>query len=142
MIIEGKLIKCEKTAKEFKGKKGDEKTFITLAEVKLSDKQRKELNDAFKDSGDKFTPGWMKNFEGYVNLSTVYEIPVRVDDQSSDNAGDEFNSLLDVCVNNKVAWLGAKVKLSVNIKEGAVYPKACLIIEEGEPFNPFAEFDN
>lgn len=136
MIIAGTLIKCERTTKEFKGKKSDEKTFITLAEVKLNDAQRKEINDAFKDSGDKFTPSWVKNFEGYINLSTQYDIPVK--DLVND---DEYSSLLDVCINNKVAWCGAKVRLCVNLKDGAIYPKSLVIDEEGTPFNPFEEFN-
>ena len=38
--------------------------------------------------------------------------------------------------------MGAEVKLSLNVKDGAVYPNSIIFLTEGKPFNAFAEFDN
>lgn len=143
MILKGKLITCKREEKNFKNKKGrsvhvDPKLFITLAEVTLSDKQKKELLAAFKDNGDNFTPTWLKNFEGYVNLSTQFELPCR------DLDGGEYDSIEEFIKNKDInfPWHKAPVALSLNIKEGAIYPAAIVFTGEGDSFNPFADFDN
>lgn len=135
MIIKGKLIACKREVKEFdKKRKSEEKLFITLADAVISDDQMKELQDAFKDSGGKFTPEWVKNFEGYVNLSTKFELPCR------DIEKNEYNSI-ESAIAGGLKWMGADVKCSINIKEGALYPNAILFLSEGSAFNAFAEFD-
>lgn len=139
MIIKGKLIRCKREEKEVRDKKGkahkiDEALWITLAEVNLSEKKLDELKEAFKESGDQYTPDWVKNFNGYVNIKTKYELPCR------DLQGVEYPSI-EVFIKEH-AWLSADVSLSLNIKEGAVYPNAIIFESEGKPFNPFAEFDN
>lgn len=134
MIVKGKLITCKREVKEFKGKKGDEALYITLAEVELSKDQRDQLRDTFAEAGAKFTPEWVKNFEGYVNVKTQYELPCR------DLDGNDHKSIEDFI--KDFAWMGAEVALSLNLKEGAVYPNALIFKGEGKPFNPFAEFDN
>ena len=133
MIVKGKLITCKREIKEFNGKKGDEALYITLAEVELSKDQKKELEEAFKDSGKKFTPEWVKDFTGYVNVKTQYDLPCR------DLDGQDHASI-EAFIKN-FAWMGADVQLSLNIKEGAVYPNAIIFKSEGKAFNPFAEFD-
>lgn len=135
MIIKGKLIECKRQEKEFdKKRRTEEKLFIALAEVELSDKQMEELKEAFKDAGKNFTPGWIKDFEGYVNLSTKYEMPYR------DLEGNEYNSI-EGGIASGLAWVGAEVAVSVKIKEGAVYPQSLVFKSEGTAFNAFAEFD-
>lgn len=136
MIIKGQLITCKREVKEFKGKKNDkENLYITLADVKLSDKQLDELNECFKDSGAKFTPDWVKNPSGYVNLKTEYALPCR------DLEGNEHDSVEEFI--KTFAWVGATVLVSVKLKEeGAVYPNAIVFKGEGKAYNPFAEFDN
>lgn len=135
MIIKGKLIACKREVKEFdKKRKSEEKLFITLADAVVSDEQMKEIQDAFKDSGAKFTPDWVKNFEGYVNLSTKFELPCR------DVNKNEYNSI-EAAIAGGLKWMGADVKCSINIKEGALYPNAILFLSEGSVFNAFAEFD-
>lgn len=133
MLVEGKLIECKRTVKELKGRKTDEKLFISLAEVKLSKDKLAELKEVYKDSGDKFTPEWVKNFDGYVNISTKFELPMVSPD------GHKFDSIEDYMSDGN-AVIGATVKLSLNLKEGAVYPKAIVMLTEGTPYNPFEEF--
>lgn len=135
MIIKGKLIACKREVKEFdKKRKSEEKLFITLADAVVSDEQMKEIQDAFKDSGAKFTPDWVKNFEGYINLSTKFELPCR------DVNKNEYNSI-EAAIAGGLKWMGADVKCSINIKEGALYPNAIVFLSEGSVFNAFAEFD-
>lgn len=136
MIIKGKLITCKRQAKEFKGNKVKEKLYITLAEVELSDKKMKELKEAFKEAGKKFTPAWIQNFEGYVNLATEFDLPCM------DLNENQHDSIEDFITDEKFPYLGAEVKASINVKEGAVYPNSIVFLSEGKPYNPFSEFDN
>lgn len=136
MVIKGKLITCKRQVKEFKGNKTKEKLFVTLAEVKLNDAKTAELKEAFKDAGKNFTPDWVKDFKGYVNLSTEFDLPCR------DLEGVEHDSIEDWLVDTKFPFMGAEVKCSLNVKEGAVYPNAIMFLTEGTPYNPFGEFDN
>ena len=136
MIIKGKLIVCKRTTKEFKGKTTKEKLFITLAEVKLDDEKMAELQEAFKESGKKFTPDWVKNFTGYVNLATEFDLPCM------DLEGDKHDSIEEWIKEEKFPWMGANVKASVNVKDGAVYPNSIKFLSEGQPFDAFGEFDN
>lgn len=136
MIIKGKLIVCKRTVKEFKGKEQKEKLYVTLAEVKLSDEKLAELKEAFKDAGNKFTPSWVKKFDGYVNLATEFELPC------IDLDGDKHDSVEDFIKNEKFPWISAECKVSVNIKDGALYPNSIKFLSEGKQFDAFAEFDN
>ena len=136
MVIKGKLITCKRQVKEFKGKETKEKLYITLAEVKLNDSKKKELQEAFKDAGKNFTPAWVKKFEGYVNLATEYDLPCR------DLDGKDHDSIEEFIKAENFPYMGAEVKCSLNVKEGAVYPSAIVFLSEGTPYNPFGEFDN
>lgn len=136
MVIKGKLITCKRQVKEFNGKSQKEMLYITLAEVNLSKDKLQELADAFKEAGKKFTPDWVKNFKGYVNLKTEFDLPCK------DLEGKEHGSIEDWLTDEKFPWMGAEVKTSINLKEGAVYPKSLMFISEGQPYDPFSEFDN
>ena len=136
MVIKGKLITCKREQKEFKGKTSREKLYVTLAEVELSKKKKDELTEAFKDAGNNFTPAWVKKFEGYVNLATEFELPCK------DLEGNEHESIEDYIKDSKFPYMGAEVKASLNVKDGAVYPNSIIFLSEGKPYNPFAEFDN
>ena len=140
MIFKGELVTCKREVKTFNnGEKSGKLLWITLGEVELSDKQKKELAEAYKDTGKKQTPGWVKKFEGYVNVKTQFPLPVR------DSEGNDFDSIEEFIKNFK--WLHAPCRLSVSIKtnddgEAAIYPKAIIFDGEGEAFNPFSDFDN
>lgn len=134
MIIKGKIIEAKRASKEFGKRKSEEKYWISLADVILTDSQKEELQNAFKDAGKNFTPGWIKDFKGYVNVATQYEIPFR------DIEGVEYSSL-EAAQTTGFKWMGAEVKMSLNVKEGAVYPKSIVFLTEGAAVNAFAEFD-
>lgn len=135
MIIKGKLVVCKREKKEFEKGRSKEGLFITLAEAQLNDKKQKELTDAFKEAGPKFTPAWIKKFDGYVNVSTTFELPYM------DLEGEKHDSI-EAGINDGLKWMGADVALSLNIKDGAVYPNSIKFLGEGKAFNAFAEFDN
>lgn len=134
MVVKGKLIKARRMVKEFKGQKSDEKLYITLAEVKLTDEQMKTLKDAFKESGKKFTPSWITDFEGFVNVATKFELPAK------SYGGQKYDSLEDL-IADEPNYYQADVRLSLNVKDGAIYPKAIVFDGEGKEFDPFADMD-
>lgn len=136
MIIKGKLITCKRETKEFKGTTSKEKLYVTIAEVELSDEKKAELQKAFKDSGKKFTPTWVKDFNGYVNLATVFSLPCK------DLEGNKHDSIEDYIEDSNFPYMGAEVKVSLNVKDGAVYPNGVMFLSKGTPYNPFVEFDN
>lgn len=136
MVIKGKLITCKREVKNFGGSDTKDKLWITLAEVTLSKDKKEELDKAFKDAGKKMTPEWIKNFDGYVNVSTQYDLPC------IDADGNEYASIERLIKEDKYPYMGADVLLSMNVKDGAVYPNSIKFLTEGKPFNPFSEFDN
>lgn len=136
MVVKGKLIKARRQAKTFKGKEQEEKLYVTLSDVTLTKEQQEELKDAFKEAGKKFTPSWIDNFEGYVNVSTKFEIPTKGYD------GKKYASLEDYIADEMPNFYNAIVRLSLNVKDGAVYPKAIIFDTEGEEFDPFVDFED
>lgn len=84
---------------------------------------------AFDTVGEKMTPSWYKEQEGYINLNSIFDIPVM------DIKGNriDFDAWLETGKAVK-----SKVKVSARQKEGALYPIAIKVIEEGEEFDPFA----
>ena len=136
MIVKGKLIKARRQSKTFKGKEQEEKLYVTLSDVELTKEQQEELKEAFKEAGKKFTPSWIDNFEGYVNVSTKFEIPTKGYD------GKKYTSLEDYIADEMPNFYNAIVRLSLNVKDGAVYPKAIIFDTEGEEFDPFADFED
>lgn len=135
MVIKGKLITAKREVKKFGKRETEEKLFITLAEATISDEQMNEIKEAFKDSGKQFTPDWVKDFKGYVNVSTQFELPYK------DVTGEEFDSI-EAGISGGLKWFGAECGLAINVKEGAIYPKAIKFYSEGSAPNPFADFDD
>lgn len=134
LVVKGNLIKARRESKEFKGRKQPEKFFLTVANVLLKDEELADLQEAFANSGEKFTPEWVKNFDGYVNVSSKYDIPVMHVDGVTEPSFEK-------AVNSGFAYMNALVQLSLNIKEGAIYPKAIKILEEGKEYDAFADFN-
>ena len=144
MVVKGKLITCKREVKDFGKRQSEEKLWITLAEAELSKDQQKELEDAFKDAGKNFTPAWVKKFEGYVNVSTQYDLPYLLGKKVAEAHTDieEKGDSILALIKAGFPYIGADVKLSLNVKEGAVYPLSVKILSEGKPFNPYSEFDD
>lgn len=85
---------------------------------------------AYDNVGPKMTPSWYKNREGYMNLNSIYSIPVK------DTKGKviDFDDWLE---NYNV--LGASVVVKIKQKDGAIYPMAIKVLEDGEERDPFSD---
>lgn len=85
---------------------------------------------AYKHVGSKLTPSWLKEREGYINLASVYDVPVRTEN----NRVIPFSDWIEEC--NPVSSV---VNVKVIQKEGACYPVAIDVIKDGEEQNPFLD---
>lgn len=83
---------------------------------------------AYNDCGPKFTPAWLKDAEGYINLASKYDIPVKDIDGNKLSFDDWLEAGL---------YRGAIVKAKIRQTEGAVYPVCLVVVEDGEEFDPF-----
>ena len=88
-----------------------------------------KLASAYEDTHEKFIPRWFKEKNGYINLKSNYDIPVLT-------TNDEETTLIDL-INELPTLIGSKVNISLTLADGAVYPNAIKIIEDGEVKNPF-----
>lgn len=91
-----------------------------------------KFEKAYENSGARLTPNWVKDKDGYINLSSKFDIPCK-ETRGKVITFEEFTE--------KTTALGSKVKASLAIKDGAVYPVAFKILEEGEEINPFEGLD-
>lgn len=121
--VNGILIEGRRSKKVFNGRE-NEFLWVSLAEVELSDENKKILKDAFKESGAKFTPEWVKNFDGYVNTKSIYDI------NAVDVKGKK--TTLETMLTEHNDLIGSKVVLALSVKNGAVYPFALKFLEYGE----------
>ena len=135
ITVKGKLIKAVKQAKTFNGVKGKEKTYLTLADVQLADKQKEVFKNAYKECGKKYTPSWITDFNHFVNVSTIYNVPTR-----NEVNDEEYEDILQA--EQDMPTHGSLVSMSLNIKNGAIYPKAIVIYTEGEEYDPCKDIEN
>ena len=90
------------------------------------------FDEFYKTVGNKLTPTWLKDRNGYVNVSSKFDIPVK----TTTGRVITFEDLIE-----STTCIGSKVKLALNVKEGATYPISLVIIEDGEESDPFSMFD-
>ena len=90
------------------------------------------FDEFYKTVGNKLTPTWLKERNGYINVSSKFDIPVK----TVNGRTITFADLIET-----TTCIGSKIKLALNVKEGATYPISILILEEGEENDPFAMFD-
>lgn len=91
-----------------------------------------KFDKAYEKSGSRLTPNWVKDKDGYINLNSKFDIPCK-DITGKVITFEEFTE--------KSTALGSLVKASLTIKDGAVYPVAFKVLEEGEELNPFEGLD-
>lgn len=123
LIIEGRIVSARYGATKFDD---NNKYRVSIQ----SDTIPYEDVHAYDNSGTKLTPACFKNQDGYINLSSIYSIPV----MNSKGVKISFDEWLE---NYNV--LGSIVRVSVKQKEGAVYPEAIKVLEDGEERDPFAD---
>lgn len=85
---------------------------------------------AYEGVGTKMTPAWFINQDGYINLASIYSIPVLNSEGIKTETDAWFNT------DNVI---GSKVRVSIRQKEGAVYPIAIKVLEDGEERDPFKD---
>lgn len=85
---------------------------------------------AFENVGPRLTPSWYKDKTGYINVSSMYDIPVK----DINNKVIDFDTWI-----SEYNALGSKIKMSLTQKDGALYPKAIKVIEDGEERDPFED---
>lgn len=83
---------------------------------------------AYDEVGPKMTPSWYKNRDGYINLASIYEIPIK-DARGKNIDFDTWTA--------EYNFLGSLVRVSIKQKDGAIYPQAMRILEDGEERDPF-----
>ena len=90
---------------------------------------------AYDSCGSKYTPSWLKKAEGYINLSSRYDIPVRI--------GTRVYSF-EEWINGNAASntaIHAEVRMMVRQKEGAVYPVCIDVLTDGYQDDAFGAMD-
>lgn len=85
---------------------------------------------AYASSGSRMTPAWFKDKSGFINASSMYDIPVM-------NTRGVRISFEDWISNYNV--IGAEVRMSFTQKDGAIYPKAIKVLKDGEEIDPFTD---
>lgn len=85
---------------------------------------------AYEGVGTKMTPAWFINQDGYINLASIYSIPVLNSEGIKTETDAWFNT------DNVI---GSKVRVSIRQKDGAVYPVAIKVLEDGEERDPFKD---
>lgn len=107
------------------GKDGKSEPRNTL-NVSPTDKGVFDVISAYEHSGDKYTPDWFKGKE-HIMLRSVYDIPVKLDGKKS-----TFADFLE-----KGLIKNAKGVCRIKQKDGAIYPVALVINEDGEEYDAF-----
>ena len=85
---------------------------------------------AYDDCGSRYTPKWLKDAAGYMNLKSTFDIPVR------DTRGHKIS--FDDWLETEMCT-GAEVRVKIKQKEGAVYPVAVVVLKDGENVDPFED---
>ena len=85
---------------------------------------------AYEKVGPRFIPTWLNKREGYMNLASLYEVPVRTEN----NRVISFSEWLEECNPTN-----SEVNVKVIQKDGACYPLAIDVIKDGDESNPFLD---
>lgn len=83
---------------------------------------------AFEKSSAKLTPTWFKNRDGYMNLASLFNIPVL----TKNNHKIKFSEWIA-----EYNTVGATVNVKVIQKDGSIYPVSIQVLEDCEEINPF-----
>lgn len=122
MMFTGKVIRAE-----FGGTKYDKKMKNRLT-VKSEDLDYSAIW-AYDDCGPKYTPRWLKDANGYINLDSSFDIPVMIDN-------DEIS--FDDWLGLKTA-IGSAVKVKIRQKDGKIYPVCVKVLKEGNKIDHFED---
>lgn len=87
-----------------------------------------KIDECYANVGRKLTPKWVSERNGYVNVASKFDIPVKLS-TGKIITFEEFTEM--------TTCLGSKVRFNLRLKEGVCYPIAIVVIEPGEEINPF-----
>lgn len=90
------------------------------------------IEKAYANVGSKLTPSWLKEKTGYINISSKFDIPCKTVTKKEIT----FETFTEM-----TTAIGSKIKLALTLKEGAIYPQAFIILEDGEEIDPFANLN-
>lgn len=124
VVIEGIITSARVGASRF------DETVKNRLSIKSDTLPYDTLDGVYANSGERLTPKWLKDRTGYINLNSSFDIPVMT------TRGRKL-SFEEFCETSTA--LGSKVNIKLSLKEGAVYPVAFKIIEDGEENDPFAD---
>lgn len=123
LLIEGVIVSCRYGSTKF-----DDTNKYRFA-IKSDSIPYDDIH-AYDNVGAKLTPSWMKEKDGYINLSSIYDVPVmdtRLKKISFTDWMENYNTI------------GSKVLVKIKQKDGAIYPEAIKVLEDGEKRDPFKD---
>lgn len=91
---------------------------------------------AFDDTPEKMIPSWYKKQEGYMNLSSKFDIPVRREGRDS-----TMSEWMDEQAEKEYSCNGSTVRVKIKQADGVIYPVAVVVLEDGSPADPFEGMD-
>jgi len=134
VVVTGTICELQRTSKTYNsGEKSENKLFLSLKGVHLSEQKMNIFKEAFSKAKKKFIPAWVDDFKNYINVSTKFELPCRHNEAKYDSIEDY--------VADGFKYYNAKVRVILNVKEGAIYPYSVDVLAEGEDVDKFAAFD-
>lgn len=123
LLIEGIIVSCRYGSTKF-----DDTNKYRFA-IKSDSIPYDDIH-AYDNVGAKLTPSWMKEKDGYINCSSIYDVPVmdtRLKKISFTDWMENYNTI------------GSKVLVKIKQKDGAIYPEAIKVLEDGEERDPFKD---
>lgn len=124
------------TEKDDNGNIKSSTNIISIFRDGATDGDDKDINkfftDFYKGKNAKWIPDWFKSDKDFLAIKSAYNIPVMTE---WDNKQMSFAEWVD-----RGSIRGAKVIVKCNVKESAIYPNAMKVVEDGEPYDAFAEF--
>lgn len=122
LIIKGEIVRAYNGRTKFTEKVANR---ITLHSDTLP---YDELEKAFEKSGERLTPTWVKEKTGYINVNSIYDIPVK----AANNRKITFAEWIE-----NYPTTGSTVTIKVALKDGAIYPVCVVVEKDGEIVDPF-----
>ena len=90
---------------------------------------------AYDNTKSSFIPDWYKDRNGYINLSSKYDIPCRY-------GNEKFMFFEWINGATDLTAPGSNVVIRIRQKDGSVYPVAIDILSDGEIADVWEGFDN
>ena len=133
-IIFNGVVKYAYYGKSDNDKKDKTRILVTVDDANIDD-IRKKLTECYKSSSLK--PKFITENGTDLMIKSLYDVPCRMDADTSQIK--ELWSDYDTTAKGFIDMgytVGAKVKIKVKLKDGAMYPVALVVNELGTKYNP------